>query len=45
MLREAYCGDTFGVHAEFAQMVEVSVGYAMQVTSEEEWEHECGSGE
>ncbi len=48
MLREAFYGDTFGVKAlqeEFAQMVEVSVGVAMQVTLEEVREHKYGPGE
>jgi hypothetical protein len=33
------------LRAEFAQMVEVLAGVAMQVTLEEVWEHECGPGE
>ncbi len=33
------------LQAEFAQMVEVLAGVAMQVTLEEVWEHGCGPGE
>ncbi len=48
MLKEAHCGDTFGgdsLASRVSQMVEVSGEVAMQVTLEEVWEHECGSGE
>jgi hypothetical protein len=49
VLREAYCGDTFGVDSLASKVCtngrDVSAGVVMQVTLEEVWEHECGSRE